>query len=151
MGVRLRCILERDVPGVPYMEGKALAMGYCSDASAGTVGVHPDIIAIDFKSGQARTPEPAPAPGESVLSPLDPFIKGDGAVQWHEAARGLVAVRNILAKLKNGATVPVTPDFEFADDDEELTEGVRFDLEELEQILVAAQKAKTKFYLAFDV
>jgi hypothetical protein len=143
-------MLERVVPGAPYMDGKALAMGYCSDAG-GEAEAHPDIIAIDFKSGQTRKPAPAPTPGESVLSPLDSFIKGDGAVQWHDPARGLVAARNILAKLNNGATIIVTPDFEFTDNDEELTQGVRFDLEELEKILVAAQKAGTRFYLAFDV
>src|SRR5215469_12576952 len=150
MGVRIRCRLERDVPGVPYMDGKALAMGYCSDAAGAGEG-HPDIIAIDFKSGQTRTPEPAASPGGSVLSPLDEFIAGDGGVQWHDAARGLIAVRNILAKLNNGATITVSPDFEFTDNDEELTEDVQFDLEELEKILVAAQKAGTRFYLAFDV
>jgi hypothetical protein len=151
MGVRIRCRLERDVPGVPYMDGKALAMGYCSDACADTDG-NPDIIAIDFKSGQTRTSQPMPAPGGSVLSPLDEFIAGDGGVRWHDAAKGLIAVRNILAKLNNGATITVTPDFEFADEnDEELTEDVRFDLEELEKILVAAQNAGTRFYLAFDV
>jgi hypothetical protein len=143
-------MLERVVPGVPYMEGKALAMGYCSDACAGAE-THPDIISIDFKSGQTRTPAPAPSTSESVLSALDTFIKGDGAVHWHDATIGLAAVRNILAKLRNGATIIVTPDFEFADGEEELTEGVRFDLEELEKILVAAQNAGAKFYLAFDV
>jgi hypothetical protein len=151
MGVRIRCRLEREVPGVPYMDGKALAMGYCSDAAAAGEG-HPDIIAIDFKSGQTRMPERAPSPGGSVLSPLDEFIAGDGGIQWHDAAKGLIAVRNILAKLNNGATITVTPDFEFADEnDEELTEDVQFDLEELEKILVAAQKAGTRFYLAFEV
>jgi hypothetical protein len=145
-------MLERQIAGLPYMEGKALAMGYCSDIATGTGGdAHPDIIAIDFKSGQTRTPVPAPSPGESVLSPLSALIEGDGAVQWHDAAKGLVAVRNILAKLKSGATITVTPDFEFADGEEELTEGVRFDLEELEKILVAAQNAGSKFHLAFDV
>jgi hypothetical protein len=143
-------MLEHLIPGLPYMEGKALAMGYCSDASA-QAQAHPDIIAIDFKSGQTRKQVPAPSPGESVLSPLNAFIKGDGAVQWHDAATGLAAVRSSLAKLKNGATITVTPDFEFADNDEELTKGVRFDLEELEKILVVAQKAGARFYLAFDV
>jgi hypothetical protein len=143
-------MLEHLIPGLPYMEGKALAMGYCSDASA-EAAAHPDIIAIDFKSGQAKKAAPAPSPGESVLSPLDAFIKGDGAVQWHDAAKGLVAVRSILTKLKSGATITVTPDFEFADGDEELTAGVRFDLEEMEKILVVAQNAGARFYLAFDV
>lgn len=151
MGVRLRCILEQPVSGLPYMEGKALAMGYCSDASARAGDGHPDIVAIDFKSGQTRPPVPAPPPGESVLSPLDDFIAGDGAVRWHDTARGLIAVRKILAKLRNGAKITATPDFEFADSDEELTKDVQFDLEELEKILIAAQKAGTRFYLAFDV
>ena len=154
MGVRMQCRLEREIPDLPDMEGKALAMGYCSDIAAGAGGAaHPDIISIDFKSGQTRAPAPAhvPSPDEAVLSPLSAFIGGDGAVQWHEAAKGLMAVRNVLAKLKNGATITVTPDFEFADEGEDLTEGVRFDLEELEKILVAAQNAGARFYLAFDV
>jgi hypothetical protein len=152
MGVRIRCILERVIPGVPSMDGKSLAMGYCSDicVEAGG-GEHPDIIAVDFRGGQTRTSAPAQSPSESVLSPLDSFIKGDGAVEWHEAAKGLAAVRDILAKLKNGATITVTPDFEFADDDEDLTEGVQYDLDELEKILVAAQAARVRFHLAFDV
>jgi hypothetical protein len=145
-------MLEQRIPGAPDMEGKSLAMGYCSEAcSVAGTETNPDIIAVDFKSGQTRTQAPAPSLVESVLSPLDAFIAGDGAVQWHDAAKGLVAVRNILAKLKKGAIIAVTPDFEFADGDEDLTEGVRYDLEELEKILVAAQNAGTRFYLAFDI
>ncbi len=152
MGVRIQCVLERMIPGVPPMEGKALAMGYCSDiCGEASGGEHPDIIAVDFRSGQTKAAAPAPSRGESVLSPLDSFIKGDGAVEWYDAAKGLVAVRNILAKLKNGATIAVTPDFEFADDDEDLTDGVRYDLDELEKILMAAQAARVRFHLAFDV
>jgi hypothetical protein len=153
MGVAIKCILERDVPDIPHMEGKSLALGYCSDAASDGAGDNgnPDIIAVDFRSGQAKTPASGPSAGECVLSPLDAFIRGDGAVEWHDAAKGLAAVRDILMKLQNGATITVTPDFEFADDDEDLTEGVRYDLEELEKILVAAQTARVRFYLAFDV
>ena len=145
-------MLERQVPGVPMMEGKSLALGYCSDIAGDDSGDNgnPDIIVVDFRSGQTGT-LPASSARESLLSALDSFIRGDGAVEWHDAAKGLVAVRNILAKLKNGATIMVTPDFEFSDDDEDLTEGVRYDLEELEKILVGAQTARVRFHLAFDV
>lgn len=153
MGVAIKCILERQVPGVPHMEGKSLAMGYCSDAAGGEgTDANADIIAIDFKTGKTKTPPPSASPAaEPFFAPLDPFIAGDRGVEWHDPGKGLAAVRDILTKLRNGATIPVTPDFEFCDDEEELTEGVRFDLETLEQILAAAQKARVKFCLSFDV
>jgi hypothetical protein len=152
MGIAIKCMLEQRIPGTPHMEWKSLAMGYCSEAcGAAGADTNPDIIAVDFKSGQTRRQAAAPSAGESLLSPLDTFIAGDGAVQWHDAAKGLVAVRNVLTNLKKGAIIAVTPDFEFADGDEDLTEGVRYDLEELEKIFVAAQNAGTRFYLAFDI
>jgi hypothetical protein len=152
MGVAIKCILERSVAGIPRMEGKSLAMGYCSDAAGGgeaDAEAGADIIAIDFKTGKTKTP--SPSADESFFAPLDPFVAGDRGVQWHDAGKGLSAVREILTKLRNGATIPVTPDFEFCDDEEELTEGVRFDLETLEQILAAAEKASVRFCLSFDV
>jgi hypothetical protein len=155
MGVAIKCILERPIPGIPSMEGKSLAMGYCSDAAGGgevDADTNADIIAIDFKTGKTKTPSPAaPSADESLFAPLDPFIAGDRGVEWHDAAKGLSVVRDVLTKLRNGATVPVTPDFEFCDDEEELTVGVRNDLETLEQTLAAAQKANTRFCLTFDV
>ena len=151
MGIAIKCILEREIPDVPCMEGKSLAMGYCSDACGG-VDSNADIIAIDFRSGTIKPrPKPASSAEKSVLSPLDAFISGDAGIQWHDAATGLAAVKNILRKLDEGAIIMTTPDFEFCDDDQELTEGVQYDLEELEQILEAAHKAQAKFYLAFDV
>lgn len=79
-------------------------------------------------------------------------MAGDGSNHWHDAAKGLAAVRNILLKLSNGATIAAAPDFAFGDDDDEdLTEGVRYDLEELTKILAAAEKARCGFYLTFDV
>jgi hypothetical protein len=156
MGVAIKCILEEDVPGVPHMEGKSLAMAYCGDPGervAGDLDTSADIIAIDFGGTKPKTPSPSkPSPTESLFAPLDPFLAGDGGVRWHDATKGLTTVRSILKKLRDGAIVAVAPDFEFGgDDDEELTEGVRYDLEELEQILVGAQKARTRFCLIFDV
>jgi hypothetical protein len=123
MGVAIRCILEEDVPGVPWMEGKSLAMACFGDFGA--------------EGGE-----------------LGQFIVGDAGIRWHNPAKGVAAVRSILAKLRGGATV-APPDFGFPgfgyDNEEELTEGAQSDLEELEQILVAAQKAHTRFHLAFDV
>src|SRR4051812_28374573 len=154
MGVAIRCILEQDVPGLPQMEGKSLAMAYCGDpgveeiASATDGGG--DIIAIDF--GGSKAQPSSPRASEPLFRPLDPFIAGDGGIEWKDPASGLAAVRSILTKLRAGAKLTVAPDFEFGrDDEEDLTEGVRYDLEELEQVLDAARKADTRFYLAFDV
>jgi len=137
------------------MEGKALAMAICGDPSDGlsTDPTRGDIISVDFggPKSQGRAPKsPAFLPAESLFAPLDGFISGDGDVQWHDAARGLAAVGSILKKLTEGTIVELAPDFEFGDD-EELTEGVRGDLEELEKILAAAQKARVRFRLTFEV
>jgi hypothetical protein len=158
MGVAIRCILEQDVPGVPWMEGKSLAMACFADSGSeggGDTGTNADIIAVDFGGGKPQIPSsPASSPAESLFAPLGPFIVGDGGVRWHDPAKEVVAVRSILGKLRRGA-IAAPPDFDFPgfgyDDEEELTEGVRCDLEELEQILLAAQKAHTRFHLAFDV
>jgi len=135
------------------MEGKSLAMAYCgrrNEDDGGGTEENGDIIAIDF--GGAKSKPPSPATTESLFTPLDPFIEGDSDIGWQDPANGLLAVQTILARLRAGATVNVTPDFEFGGEDaEELTEGVRFDLEELEEILCAAQRTRTRFYLAFDV
>ena len=148
MGVAIKCILEEDVPGVPHMIGKSLATAFLGDP-----GEPAEIIAIDFGGGKAETPPPSvSSPSESLFARLTPFVAKDGGVRWHDAAKGLAAVRTILEKLRAGATVAVAPDFELGDDDnEELTEEVRYELEELEQILVAAHKAQTRFCLVFDV
>jgi hypothetical protein len=155
MGVAIHCFLQQDLPDVPYREGKSLAMAYCGDPdeeASGDGSASADIITINFGGTKSQPPPSAPAPTESLFAPLAPFMAGDGGGQWHDAAKGLVAVRAILRKLSDGATVAVAPDFEFGGEDEgELTEGVRFDLEELEKILIAAQKARSGFYLAFDV
>ncbi len=138
------------------MEGKSLAMAYCGDSGGGGAGdssANDNVIAIDFGGPQPPTPPAsASSQAESLFAPLDLFIAGDRGAQWHDASEGLTAVRSILGKLRDGATVAVTPDFEFGgDDEEELTEGVQYDLEQLEKILTAAQKARIRFYLAFDV
>ena len=157
MGVAIQCILEQNVPGVPHMEGKSLAMAYCGDPggrdSAGAADGGGDVIAVDFGGSKPQAPQASTPPAsESLLAPLDAFIADNQGIEWHDASEGLVAVRTILTRLREGATVTLAPDFEFGgDDDEELTEGVRYDLEELEQILDAAQRADSRFYLAFDV
>jgi len=156
MGIPIRCVLERDIPDVPHLEGKSLGIAFCGDSSGGLSGGDPssNVISLDFGGGnvQSSNASAAPAPAGSLLAPLDSFIAGGGAVQWHDAAKGLEATRSILKKLHEGATVTVAEDFPFAnEDDDELTEGVRFDLEELEKILGLARNAHVRFYLAFDV
>jgi hypothetical protein len=153
MGVAIQCILERNIPGIPHMEGKSLAMAYCGDPGgrepAGATDADGDVIVIDF--GGSKAQGPTPPESESLFAPLDAFIAADGSSEWHDASKGLAAVRAILTRFREGATVTLAPDFEFGfGDDAELTEGVRYDLEELEQILDAAQKARSQFYLAFD-
>jgi len=152
MGVAIQCILEQGLPGVEHMEGKSLAVAYCSDPGGAEDGAGEpasNVVAVEFGGSKAATP---PSNEESPLAPLTQFIAGDARFEWHEASAGLAVVRSILEKLRAGAKVSVAPDFEFWEgDDEELTEGVIYDLEMLEEILVAAEKAHTRFYLAFDV
>jgi|GEM_PF-3967475 hypothetical protein len=155
MGIRIRCILEVNVPGVPRIDGKSLAEAYCGESRAGVAegaDVPADIIAIDFGGGKSQAPSPSgSAPAESLFAPLDPFIAGDPGAEWHDAAIGLAAVRSVLKKLRDGATVSIAPDFEFGGDEVELSEAVRYELEELEQTLIAAEKAGSRFHLAFDL
>ena len=152
MGVSVQCMLERELPYIQRMEGKSLAMAYCgepgpSEADEGEAG---DIIEIDF-SGASRPKETSnPSANDSLLSQLTPFIARNG-MEWHSASDGLTVVRRILARLRDGATVAIDPEFPFADDFEYLTEGVLGDLEELETILIAAEKAGVQFCLMFDV
>src|ERR1051326_6278035 len=100
MGVAIKCILEEDVPGVPHMEGKSLAMAYCGDPGDGVAGgpdTSADIIAIDFGGAKPKTPPSSkPSPTESLFTPLDPFMAGDRGVRWNDATKGLAAVRRIL-------------------------------------------------------
>jgi len=159
MGVAIQCILEHDVLDIPPMEGKSLAMAYCNDLGGEPIddsSAPADIISIDFEGGKTETsPSSAPTSGESLLGPLGPFVAGGGdgtKVCWHDASTGLAAVRGILGKLRDGATVTVVPEFEFGfEGSDELTAGVQYDLEQLGQILTAAEKAHIRFRLAFDV
>lgn len=150
MGVAIQCMLEQELPGIEHMEGKSLAVAYCSDpggAEDGDGEPASNVVAVEF-GGSKGAP---PSNDESPLAPFTQFIAGDGGFEWHEASAGLKVIRSILEKLRAGAQVSVAPDFEFWEgDDEELTEGVIYDLELLEEILVAAAKARSRFYLAFD-
>src|SRR5689334_7869720 len=113
MGVAIRCVLEKELPNVPYMEGKSLAMAYCGGApehdAAESSGA--DIITLDFSGGtkpaetanaEARKgsgsteSSPERTNDESLLAPLGPFIAGDRGVEWCDAGAGLAVVRGIL-------------------------------------------------------
>ena len=142
------------------MEGKSLALAYCGDGGGeddDDTGPATNVLAVDF--GGAKSPAGTVGVGgdgaqtEPVFGALDEFIRGDGD-HWHDPAKGLVAVRAILERLRGGGVTLTMPE-EFgmfgSDEQEDLTEGVIFDLEELEEILVAAERAETRFQLAFDV
>ena len=151
MGIALRCVLKERVPGIPFMEGKSLAAVYCAGGKSGAAS-NADIILIDFKTGHIKSPsQSASVPEEPLLTPLDPFVLKDGGIHWYNPALGLAAVKDILAKLRKGYRVTVDAAFEFGGDDREVTAGLRFDLENLEQILAAAKKFDTGFCLAFDL
>lgn len=156
MDVSIQCLLEQDLPDAPHMEGKSLAMACFSELGAETPDENSetaDIITIDFGGGKPPPKPPsAPSPLEPLFAPLTRFIAGNAGIKWHDPKDGLAAVRSILKKLRDGATVAVASDFPFGfDDDEKLTDGVQYDLEQLEQILIPAQKAQTRFCLALDV
>ena len=161
MGISIQCILEREVAGIPIMEGKSLALAYCGDGGGegdDDPGPATNVLTVDF--GGAKPPRVGAGaaggddpPTEPVFGALDEFIRGDGD-HWHEPAKGLVAVRAILERLRGGGVTLTMPQ-EFgmfdAGEAEDLTEDVIFDLEELEEILVAAERAETRFQLTFDV
>src|SRR5436190_9205740 len=101
MGVAIQCILQQEIPGVPHMEGKSLAMAFCGDPedrADGGGSASADIITIDFGGTKSQSAASAPSPTESLFAPLAPFMAGDGGTQWQDAAKGLVAVRSILRK-----------------------------------------------------
>ncbi|HEY1170614.1 MAG TPA: hypothetical protein VGH19_04520 [Verrucomicrobiae bacterium] len=156
MSIAIHCILEVDIAVSARMEGKSLAIAYCSDSMGNDSPPSGDskIIAVDF-GGAKSTPPPSESPdAKTLLSPLTPFISELGSEQWHDATVGLAAVQSILAKIRKGAKVPLEPDLGFGRKEEtenDLTEGMRYDLEQLEKILLAAQEASLGFHLAFGV
>ncbi len=145
---------------MPQMEGKSLCMAFCGEAGGddgADAGPVTNLVTLDF-GGIKKTspPQPTAPPAASadgpLFAPLGEFITGDRGVEWHEPSKGLAVVRGILTKLGAGATVALDPSFDFFDGDEdELTEGVTFDLQELEGILTAAESARTRFRLMIDV
>src|SRR6266404_3526766 len=119
MGVAIQCILEREVPGVPDMEGKSLCMALCGEAGGDVPDTGPanNLVVLDFGGTQPPTSQrpssQGPITGDALFAPLSEFINGDRGVEWHDPSKGLVVVRSILAKLREGATVSLDPDFDF--------------------------------------
>ncbi len=153
MGVAIQCVLSRELPGRPLMEGKSLAAAFCGEAGdRRNTGPEPsNVVSLQFGHSKVQSPSPEPV-SEPLLSPLDEFIAGDQGAEWHDASAGLEAVSNILEKLRSGAKVSLAPDFEFfGGDDEDLTNGVIHDLEQLEEILTGAEQVGARFYLAFSI
>ena len=155
MGVAIQCLLNLEVPGCPKMEGKSLAAAYCGqDAGASLAG--PDgasnILALDFGHAKTESQAQSGPPPQSLLAPLNQFIAGDQGFEWHDASKGLASVRSILATLRGGSRISLAADFDFFDgDDEELTDGVIYDLEQLEKILTAADRVGARFCLTFSI
>ena len=149
-------VLEEQLPGLPLMEGKSLAIACCAEADHDQAEGTPapgEVIAISFgdkgEPGQRRTE----SSDDSLVTPLLKFLRGHERLQWHNPSDGLKAVRIVLTKLREGETIEIDPEMELFgnEDPDELTEGVLYDLEILEEVLAAAQVTKTRFYLAFDV
>ena len=139
------------------MEGKSLCMAFCGEAGGDVPESGPatNLVVLDFGGMKAATPQRpssrGPSPRDALFAPLSEFINGDGGVEWHDPSKGLVVVRGILTKLREGATVSLEPDFDFSGDDEDgLTEAVSADLEDLEAILTTAQREGARFRLMIE-
>ena len=155
MGMAIECILEQVLPGAPTMEGKSLLAAYLGEPDYDEPGVSTDsddIIRVNFgRTGeQSGRVEQGAGP---ALGPLHAFICGQDSFQWHDPNDGLAAVRGILPTLREGtAIVSAPPDFlPGFEDEEELTQGVIFDLETLEEILAMASERRVRFALLFSV
>jgi|RhiMethySRZTD1v2_1073278.scaffolds.fasta_scaffold230630_2 hypothetical protein len=155
MGMAIDCVLEQALPGAPIMEGKSLLAAYLGenvDAEISDPAVSDDIIRVDFGGTAERSGLGEQGVGPA-LGPLQAFICAPETVRWHDPDDGLAAVRGILPTLRDGtATVSAPPDFlPGFEDDEELMQGVIFDLETLEAILAMASERGVRFALVFSV
>ncbi len=156
MGIAIHCILEIDIAVNARMEGKSLAMAYSNDSlhddTPNAENPSSKIIAVDFGGAKPTPPPEQSRHSEPLLSSLTPFLAELSGDQWHDATAGLAAVRSILHRIRAGEKVSLAPDFEFGRDDEDendLTAGVRYDLEQLEKILTAAEETSIGFRLNF--
>jgi hypothetical protein len=155
MGMAIKCILEREDLNTPYMEGKSLLAAYCGESLDGCcqeeAQVSDNIIPVNFSDTQPAS-DGAQNPAEALLSPLDEFLCQGPNLRWHEAPTGLVAVRDILGKIRDGGMmVRPPPDLSSCCDQRDFNTAVIFDLEQLELILEHAQKRHTRFCLTFEM
>jgi hypothetical protein len=155
MGLAIKCILEREDLNTPYMEGRSLLTAYCGESLDGCCEEEShaldNIIQVNFGTSHS-TSEAARHSGDALLSPLDEFLSHGPNLRWHEAPKGLAAVRSILNKIRDGgAMVPLPPDLSSCCDEREFNTAVIFDLEQLELILEHALKRHTRFCLTFEV
>jgi hypothetical protein len=149
----LECWLQDRVEGVLLIEAKDFFIAPLSvRPAAGTRRLFPSaqVIPVDFTvqdPSSAQPPRPIQT-GESLFAPLEEFILDQPLfIRWYSAASGLAVVREILLKLGHetqrwGAPVDLSPAEEPAFWDQTSRE-----LESLEQILIAAEKAGTRFLL----
>ncbi|WP_150107287.1 hypothetical protein [Pedosphaera parvula] len=150
----IKCVLERENLNTPYMEGKSLLAAYCGEGLDGypeEAQTADNIILVNFSDGHPM-PNGTRGSGDALLSSLDEFLCHGPALRWHEAGKGLGAVRDILGKIRDGGVmVSVPSDLGHCCDQREFNTAVIFDLEQLELILEFAQKRRTKFCLTFEV
>jgi hypothetical protein len=156
MSMAIHCLLHDEVPGIPLMEGKDLfvaCIGSRCSPSAPKLFPTSNIVGVDFsQSGQqSSSPQNGPVTVESVFAPLEEFMfREPPVVDWHHPSDGLAAVRAVLEKLRSGTANLTAPPDMLPGNEEELTAGVIIDLEELEEILIAAKRAHTRFALVCD-
>jgi hypothetical protein len=154
MSVAIHCILEEQLPDLPLIEGKSLAIACCAEAGRDEgEATEGDVIAIAFPGKREPNQVPAESREDTLITPLLKFVHGQQGLEWHNPSDGLKAVRTALTRLRDGETIQIDPEMESfgSEDPDELAEGVVYDLEILEEVLTAAQEAKTRFYLAFDI
>jgi hypothetical protein len=152
----LECWLQDWVDGIPLHKAKDFFIARLDQRSSqNTRKILPqaEIIAVDFTGANPPAADPAASPKrrESIFAPLEEFVLDQPAfIRWYSAATGLAVVRGILARLgdatqRTGAPANLSPA-----DEAQLWQMVKDQLEQLEQILMGAQKAGSRFLLVYE-
>ena len=143
----LECWLKEAVTGVALIEAKEFFVARLGQGGSGIPRptLATNIVKVDF-AGARKGKSARPLMEESVVAPLHPFVQaGVPFVYWHEPKLGLAAVREVLAKLvagvPSGASEPLNAT---------QRKSLESELQQLERILLAAEKAGTQFLLMHE-